>query len=452
MPTSKTTRMKMIILYPQYPLEGRNKYSQSVLLSKKDEDILDICCNLEIPLLTVPDTPTSVLAITGNTRATITFNVPSSDGGSEITSYTVTSSPEGIIASGLSSPIIVSGLTNGTSYTFTVIATNSLGSSTSSSASNAVTPATVPNAPTSITSSYGNTQSTVSFTVPLSNGGSPITSYTVTSSPGGISACGSSSPIIVFGLTNGISYTFTVVATNNLGDSVPSFPSPACTAGVDAIIRSLTTSLRNYQSASTDDWVKITSTEYTTLQTNISETTKVGGSDAVLSASVSGGLANHNSALISNSVTTQSPAIPANNYLYAFAVRWGTSEGGVGMRVYTNTNSAGTNGFTQVGGVIPTITTSGLSYYVRKGVSTTNGATAGTLACFTGTKMDYSNPNFTGSAGYIGFTTGITPKPIMRYLLGDSSVPANSSTLSGSLSNYGAFVIQGLTSNTKQWA
>ena len=52
---------------------------------------------------------------------------------------------------------------------------------------------------------------------PASNGGSAITDYTVTSSPGSITAQGSASPITVTGLTNGTAYTFTVAATNAAG-------------------------------------------------------------------------------------------------------------------------------------------------------------------------------------------------------------------------------------------
>jgi hypothetical protein len=61
-------------------------------------------------------------------------------GGSAITTYTVTASPGGATASGASSPITVSGLTNGTAYTFTVTATNANGTGAESSASTAITP------------------------------------------------------------------------------------------------------------------------------------------------------------------------------------------------------------------------------------------------------------------------------------------------------------------------
>jgi len=87
-----------------------------------------------------PGAPTSVTATAGNAQASVAFTAPASNGGSTITSYTVTSSPGGITASGASSPITVTGLTNGTAYTFTVAATNTQGTGASSAASNSVTP------------------------------------------------------------------------------------------------------------------------------------------------------------------------------------------------------------------------------------------------------------------------------------------------------------------------
>jgi uncharacterized protein (TIGR02145 family) len=89
----------------------------------------------------------------------------------------------------------------------------------------------------------GNAQASIAFTAPASNGGSAITGYTVTSSPGGLTATGTSSPLVVTGLTNGTAYTFTVVATNAAGNSVASAaaaavtPSQSCFANVGGIVK-----------------------------------------------------------------------------------------------------------------------------------------------------------------------------------------------------------------------
>lgn len=87
-----------------------------------------------------PGTPQGIAASPGDGQATITFEAPASDGGAPITTYTVTSSPGGIQATGGGSPIVVSGLTNGTTYTFTVTAANAAGTGPVSAPSNPVTP------------------------------------------------------------------------------------------------------------------------------------------------------------------------------------------------------------------------------------------------------------------------------------------------------------------------
>lgn len=90
-----------------------------------------------------PSEPISVTAIAGNGQATVTFAAPVSNGGSSITGYTVSSSPAGgtdMHAGTTGSIHTVTGLSNGTPYTFTVIATNSTGNSPASNPSNSVAP------------------------------------------------------------------------------------------------------------------------------------------------------------------------------------------------------------------------------------------------------------------------------------------------------------------------
>src|SRR5205823_3891635 len=76
--------------------------------------------------------------------------------------------------------------------------------------------ATAPGVPTGVSAGAGDAQATVSWTAPAADGGSPITSYTVTSS-GGQTATVTTTSATVTGLTNGTTYTFTVVATNAVG-------------------------------------------------------------------------------------------------------------------------------------------------------------------------------------------------------------------------------------------
>lgn len=182
-------------------------------------------------MATVSGAPTAVAATRGNTQATVTFTAPASNGGATITGYTATSTPGNVTAAitgASAAPITVTGLTNGTAYTFTVHATNSVGNSAESSPSAAVTPATVPDPPTAVSATAANQRASVSFTPPVNNGGTVVTSFVVTATDttngthGGQTASGTSSPILVTTLTNGDNYTFTVHAVNGVGNSLES--------------------------------------------------------------------------------------------------------------------------------------------------------------------------------------------------------------------------------------
>lgn len=89
--------------------------------------------------ISAPGTPTGVSAVAGNGAATVSFTPGATNGAPSVT-YTATSSPGSFTGSGTASPVSVAGLTNGTAYTFTVVASSTGGSSSTSTASGSVTP------------------------------------------------------------------------------------------------------------------------------------------------------------------------------------------------------------------------------------------------------------------------------------------------------------------------
>jgi hypothetical protein len=179
---------------------------------------------------THPGAPAIQSAIAGNRQVTIGWSgVPESTGYNIYSStisntYTTPSATvTGTVYSG-----DITGLTNGTAYYFVVTAVGPDGESAFSNEVSA-TPRTVPGAPTNITATAGNGKAEVSFTPPTDNGGNAISGYTVTSSPGNITATGTGTTITVMGLSNGTAYTFTVTASNAAGTGSASEASNAVT-------------------------------------------------------------------------------------------------------------------------------------------------------------------------------------------------------------------------------
>ena len=107
---------------------------------QKFERYMELLSETQNTSPSVPGAPVSVSAVADNQSATVSFSAPSDNGGAAITSYTATSNPGDVSGSCAASPCSVTGLTNGTAYTFTVTATNEMGEGPASAASNAVTP------------------------------------------------------------------------------------------------------------------------------------------------------------------------------------------------------------------------------------------------------------------------------------------------------------------------
>lgn len=180
-----------------------------------------------------PYPPLSVTADPGDTEATVSWEPPASVGSAPITGYTATASPGGQTCSALApdTSCAIPGLTNGTAYTFTVVAYSQAGSSAPSLPSGKVTPGESPGAPTGVTATAGTLSATVNWTRPESAGSSPLTGYTVTASPGGrtCSALAPATTCKVAQLKAGTPYTFTVAAENSYGFGDSSTPSAAVT-------------------------------------------------------------------------------------------------------------------------------------------------------------------------------------------------------------------------------
>ena len=200
-----------------------------------------------------PGAPIELTAKPGNSQVTLSWTAPASDGGSQVSGYNVF---EGTTAdlSGSAPVTNVTGTTvtlpaliNGTTYYFWVTAVNEIGEGPPSNEVSAV-PRTLPGAPTWLTATPGNSQVTLSWTAPASDGGSQVSGYNVFE--GTTPDLSRSAPVTnVTGstvtlpaLTNGTTYYFQVAAVNTAGqgprsDEVSAVPVtvPGAPTGLTAI-------------------------------------------------------------------------------------------------------------------------------------------------------------------------------------------------------------------------
>jgi alpha-tubulin suppressor-like RCC1 family protein len=183
--------------------------------------------------------PTLQSATSANSQVTLQWLKRPQLSGSSSISYVVLESSGGLPQTPVNSTPLtgsvytVNGLTNGTSYVFSVASKNSAGTSLVSNSLSAVPSAVIgeADAPTSVTATAGNTVATIRWSAPLVTGASPITSYAASNGQGlychyQVKAT-NANMCVVHGLLNGKSYKFTVVATNQSGSGPASIGSNA---------------------------------------------------------------------------------------------------------------------------------------------------------------------------------------------------------------------------------
>ena len=177
---------------------------------------------------TVPSSPSSPTASRGNQQVTFSWTAPS-NGGAAITDYVVEYKPASSStwithADGISTAtsVVISSLTNGTSYNFRVSAVNSEGTG-NVSGSATQTPSTTPGLPTGLTVTPASGSVVVTWTAPVDNGGAAISSYrlqyklSTATSWTQVNSIGSPT-YTQSSLTNGSAYDFRVMAVNSVGD------------------------------------------------------------------------------------------------------------------------------------------------------------------------------------------------------------------------------------------
>jgi len=180
-----------------------------------------------------------VTATAGDASASVSWAAPLSDGGSPITGYVVTSSPAGGTCPVVGTTAACTGLTNGTTYTFSVVAVNAVGNGPAA-VSNAVTSAaagqgTPPAAPVKVKAEAKNQAIKVSWSPGAQprdrKGTNParVVSFTATATPGGASCTvrvgrelESRYSCVIRGLVNGTDYQVTVTATSVSGGTATS--------------------------------------------------------------------------------------------------------------------------------------------------------------------------------------------------------------------------------------
>ena len=175
----------------------------------------------------LPGSPSNVFAILSKGKAEVTWSAPLTDGGSTITRYVAQASPGGQVceSSGALS-CQVAGLSNGKTYTFVVTAVTAVGSSVVSAPSASAKLLAGPGRPKSVIAKGYKSSASLRWKVPKSTGGSKISKYTVTVSPGGKTITTKKTSAKISGLKAGTTYTFVIRAFNSKGPGLSTSSKP----------------------------------------------------------------------------------------------------------------------------------------------------------------------------------------------------------------------------------
>lgn len=180
-----------------------------------------------------PSAPTIASVTAGNQKLTVAFTAPTATGGVPITAYeySTDNGSTWTTASGTSSPIVITGLTNGTTYQVKLRGKNASHSGVASSATNGTPASSVPDAPTISSIATSSQTLTVAFTAPVDNGGASISRYEYSTDNGAtwrrLSPDVTASPFVIdkvssdgtTSLVNGVAYVVSIRAVNANGNS-----------------------------------------------------------------------------------------------------------------------------------------------------------------------------------------------------------------------------------------
>jgi hypothetical protein len=298
----------------------------------------------------------------------------------------------------------------------------------------------IPNAPTGVSATTSSSSSaSVSFTA--STG---ATSYTVTSSPGGLTGTGSSSPITVSGLTGGTAYTFTVTATNTSGTSSASSAStsittvPSAPTGVSATVLSSSSATVSFTASTGATSYKVTSSPGGLTGTGSSSPITVsgltGGTAYTFTVTATNATGTSSSSSASSSVTTTSVfALKTTGFMFPDNVGYFTASNSfnetvTGGKISSLTYSSGTGTNAYLNGTYylsassyqPNGTYNGVSlglpyilfssiknkdYFYHSGSSSGNvnlDISQNTLALYTQYAYNTSSKNYQGGGGAVG--------------------------------------------------